>query len=209
MGGITSGNHGGRPTIEDSLVLDINRLIRRGFFMPGRARGGSLIWSEVRSGRQTATIGYEVHMTEERGWARLFFTTASWSGETTRHDYRVELVSTPQPFGGRRWWWVCPKRGDLVSKLYKSSGGIFASRKAHRLGYRSQRESPRDRALGRALKLRQRLSSTDGIGDFIPKPKGMRWRTYDRHMHRVKQTEATVTAHTRKLLQSLTRRLSR
>jgi hypothetical protein len=37
----------------------------------------------------------------------------------------------------------------------------------------------------------------------------MRWRTYDRHMHRVKQAEATVTAHTRKLLQSLNRRLKR
>jgi hypothetical protein len=35
----------------------------------------------------------------------------------------------------------------------------------------------------------------------------MRWRTYDRHMQRVKQAEATVTAHTRKLLQSLNRHL--
>jgi hypothetical protein len=37
----------------------------------------------------------------------------------------------------------------------------------------------------------------------------MRWRTYDRHMHRVKQAEATVTAHTRKLLQSLNSHLER
>jgi hypothetical protein len=55
---------------------------------------------------------------------------------------------------------------------------------------------------------RPRKSQT-GIGDFIPKPKGTRWRTYDRHMHRVKQAEATVTAHTRKLLQSLNKRLRR
>jgi hypothetical protein len=37
----------------------------------------------------------------------------------------------------------------------------------------------------------------------------MRRRIYDRHMHRVKQAEATVTAHTRKLLQSLNKRLRR
>jgi hypothetical protein len=115
----------------------------------------------------------------------------------------------PQPFGGQRWWWNCPKRGDLVSKLYKPSGGIFASRKAYRLGYRSQRESPRDRALGRAFKARQRLVSLMASGDLISKPRGMRWRTYDRHMHRVKQAEATVTAHTRKLLQSLNSHLER
>jgi hypothetical protein len=160
--------------------------------------------SDVHSGRQTATISYEVHMAEERGWARLFYTTASWSGETARHDYRVERVSMPQPFGGRRWWFVCPRTGDRVAKLYLPPGALtFASRKAHRLGYRSQRESPRDRALGRAFKARQRLGSPEGIGDFIPKPKGMRWRTYDRHMQRVKQAEATVTAHTWSLLQSL------
>ncbi len=46
-------------------------------------------------------------------------------------------------------------------------------------------------------------------GDLISKPRGMRWRTYDRHMHRVKQAEATVTAHTRKLLQSLNSHLER
>ncbi len=55
---------------------------------------------------------------------------------------------------------------------------------------------------------RSRKSQT-GIGDFIPKPKGMRRRIYDRHMHWVKQAEATVTAHTRKLLQSLNKRLRR
>jgi hypothetical protein len=35
MGGIGSGNHGGRPTVEDGLVLDLNRLIRQRIFRPG------------------------------------------------------------------------------------------------------------------------------------------------------------------------------
>jgi hypothetical protein len=211
MGGIGSGNHGGKPTVEDGLVLDINRLIRQGTFKPGRAWGGSIVWSEVHSGRQTASIGYEAHMGEEYGWARLSYTTTDyWSGEKTKHDYRIELVTTPQPFGGRRWWWVCPRRGDLVSKLYKpNGGGIFASRKAHRIAYRSQRESPRDRAIGRAFKLRRRLGSSGGIGAYIPKPKGMRWKTYDHEMERISRAEATVTAHTWMLLKSLNKRLRR
>ena len=118
MGGYGSGNRGGRPTIEDGLVLDLNKLIRDGLFRPG-TWSGDIIWSEVDSGREVACIGYEAHMDEERGWARLRYTTTNgWSGQKAHHDYRIELTTTSQPFGGRRWWWVCPWRDGLVAKLY-------------------------------------------------------------------------------------------
>ena len=58
MGGIGSGNHGGRPTVEGGLVLDLYRLIRQRVLGPGW-RAGSIVWSEVYSGRETARIGYE------------------------------------------------------------------------------------------------------------------------------------------------------
>ena len=55
-----------------------------------------------------------------------------------------------------------------MSKLYKPAGnGIFASRKAHRLAYRCQRQSPYDRAISQAFKHRQRLGADGGIG--VPK----------------------------------------
>ncbi|GEO19439.1 hypothetical protein [Microvirga aerophila] len=153
MGGTGSGNHGGRPTIEHALKLDLHHLIRQGSFRLGATMTGSLTWTDTSSGQQRASIGYEAHMGDEHGWVRLRYTTTNhWSGEKTDHDYRVQLTTTPQPFGGRRWWWVCPRRGDLVTKLYKpTSAGIFASRKAHRLAYRSQRQSPHDRALSQAF----------------------------------------------------------
>ena len=133
--------------------------------------------------------------------------TARWTNEKRNYDYRVDLATTPQPFGGRRWWWTCPHRGDLVSKLYLPAGGsTFASRKAFRVAYRSQRESPRDRALSRAFKLRHRLGATGGIGDYIAKPKGMRWATSDRRMAEVQRAEAIVNAHTWLLLRRLDRR---
>jgi IS6 family transposase len=127
-----------------------------------------------------------------------------WTGEKHHHDYVVQLVTTPQPFGGRRWWFVCPRRGDLVAKLYKPNGaGRFASRRAYRLAYRCQREMPRDRALGRAFKLRRRLGLKGGIGDVIDKPKGMRWMT------KVGAAERAVNAHAWMLVQSLDRRRKR
>jgi hypothetical protein len=210
MGGPTSGNYGGRPTVEGGLVLDLYRLLRQRVLGPG-SRAGSIVWSEVYSGRETARIGYESFMGEDSGRVRLTYTiTSPWSGEKHSADYWVQLVTTAQPFGGRRWWWVCPRTGDLVSKLYLPSGGrVFASRKAYRLGYRSQRESPHDRALSRAFKLRRRLGSNGGIGDYIERPKGMRQRTFDRMMERVEKAEAVCNANLLRFVQQLAGRQRR
>ena len=118
----------------------------------------------------------------------------------------IVRTTTLQPLGGRRWWWVCPRRGDLVSKLYKPNGrDRFASRKAHNMAYRSQRQSPQDRALGRAFKIRRQLGSTGGIGSYVEKPKGMRWATFDREMKRLQQVEGVVNAHTWMLVRRLTK----
>jgi hypothetical protein len=206
MGGTGSGNYGGRPTVEDALKLDLHRLIRTGSFQPGARVTGSLTWTDPYSGKQTASIGYEAHMSGEHGWVRLRYTTTNhWNGEKTHHDYTVQLATTPQPFGGRRWWWVCPRRGDLVSKLYKPAGnGIFASRKAHRLAYRCQRQSPYDRAISQAFKHRRRLGADGGIGDPIDKPHGMRWATFDRKMDQVEAAEAVCDARLLRFVQKLT-----
>jgi hypothetical protein len=92
--------------------------------------------------------------------------------------FAATLETRPQPFGGRRWWFVCPRSGHLVAKLHLPNGAYtFASRRACRPGYRSQREAPRDRSITRAFKLRDRLGGEGGIGDYIPKPKWMRWST--------------------------------
>jgi hypothetical protein len=205
MGGTGSGNYGGKPTVEAALKLDLYHLIRTGSFRLGAMVTGSLAWTDTNTGEQRASIGYKAHMGEERGWVRLCCaTTNHWNGQTTQHDYTVELATTPQPFGGCRWWWVCPRRGDLVSKLYKpAASGIFASRKAHCLAYRCQRQSPYDRAISQAFKRRQRLGADGGIGDPIDKPHGMRWATFDRKMDQVEAAEAVVNGRLLLLVQKL------
>ena len=64
--------------------------------------------------------------------------------------------------------------------------------KAYRLAYRSQRETPCDRALSGAFGLRRKLGADGGIGDYITKPKGMHWRTFERVMGRIDRAEAIV-----------------
>jgi hypothetical protein len=83
-----------------------------------------------------------------------------------------------------------PPNRHRVSKLSLSlRAATFASRRAYCLAYRFQRESPRDRAGCRAFRLRRKLGSTGAIGDLIERPKGMRWKTFDRHMKRIARAE--------------------
>ena len=80
--------------------------------------------------------------------------------------------------------------------MYPSLGAAtFASRRAYRLAYRLQRESPRDRALGRAFRLRRKLGSTGAINHPIESPRRMRWKTFDHHMKRVPRGEGPLEGH--------------
>ena len=206
MGGYGSGRSGGRQIIEDGLTLNLAKLLHDRLLRPGHILTSSLIWTNTRTGQQVGSIGFQAHMTDEHGRLRLYYTTTRWTGEKHNSDYWVALTTTPQPFGGRRWWFVCPYTGDRVTKLHLPPGAFtFASRKAHRLGYRSQRETPRDRALSRAFGLRDRLGADGGIGDYVPRPKGMRLATYDAHLKRIWRAESIVLAYSEALLAKLQR----
>jgi hypothetical protein len=121
-----------------------------------------------------------------------------------RLAFWVKVPERLQPFGGRRWWWICPRTGRRATKLYLPNGALtFASRQAYRLAYRCQRETNYDRALRRAFKLRDRLGADGGIGDYVAKPKWMRIKTYDRKLEEIWQAEGVVDAHLAALLGKL------
>jgi hypothetical protein len=99
-----------------------------------------------------------------------------------QQTYRVRLLATPQPYGGVRWWFLCPRLGRRTVKLYLPLGGHrFWSRAAYSLGYGCQREDRAYQAQRQAIKA---YSALGGEGNWRsgppPKPKWMRWRTYDR-----------------------------
>ena len=195
MGGYGSGRPSSRATVESGLKLNLAKLMKDGLVRPGVSCAGSLTWTNTATGEKVCSIGFETQMGDESGRARLHYTTTRRNGEKVDSDYWIGLETTPQPFGGRRWWFVCPRTGDHVAKLYLPAGATrFASGKAYQLSYRSQRESPHDRALSQAFRLRSRLGAEGGIGDYVPKPKGMRWVTYERQMARIAAAEAVCNA---------------
>jgi len=182
MGGPNSGRYGGHPTIEQtvSLVLPASEVKRIRRAISGRSEPVGM-WR----GALVFGSGFEVKWTLTVSPAELAFEFShpTRAPEPKMTTYGVRAISSPAGFGGRRWWWVCPRSGRRVFKLYLPLGGHqFWSREAYGLGYSSQRETRRDRLMRRARKLHRALG---GDGQAIgqedpPKPKGMRWSTYER-----------------------------
>lgn len=104
MGGYNSGRHGGRPTTDAGLTLWLDKLLKDRLFRPGQNLTGFIVWTNTRTGERVGSIGYQAHLGDEGGRVRLEYTTTRWDGEKQASDYWIELTTTPQPFGGRRWW---------------------------------------------------------------------------------------------------------
>jgi len=118
MGGFNSGRSGGRPTPESGLTLNLYKLIRQGL-KPGQRVHGSIVWTRVGTGERVGTVGYEADTVGDCGHVRLRYTTTrAYDGEKRDSDYTIALETTPQPLGGRRWWFVCPKTGAHAGKLH-------------------------------------------------------------------------------------------
>lgn len=175
MGGMGSGRRyqGGKDATDDYRTLDVRRWQRDGFLTPGRAFN----WQWTRNGETVASI--QVRTESDR--VILTYRHRSGGGEWKDELYPVRLDWYPCTYGGRRAWFLCPAAGcgRRVAILY--GGGIFACRHCYRLAYPCQRETADDRAARRADTIRRRLGWEPGIlNGEGGKPKGMRWRTFER-----------------------------
>jgi hypothetical protein len=169
----------GRDTCEGCASLDIRRLRQENLLQPGRRSG--LSWS--RNGEPSGSIQIEI----EDGAALLIYRTRRYGDQEWRDiRQRVPIVWTACALGGRRPWFLCAVFangrycGRRAAILY-AGGDLFACRHCYRLAYASQSESPRNRYLSQAQKLRMRLGGSPSLIDPFPdKPPRMHWRTYER-----------------------------
>lgn len=185
MGGFGSGRQYGKPIAEEALRIDFCWMLRRGLAQPGRCIPGNLRWT--RGGEPSGNIDYTCDMRDpdNASMELRFSVTRHRTGERKQYVQRVPLSYTVPQFGGRRWWMHCPVTGQRVAKLFVPAGGdIFASRKAWRIAYRSQRGSRSDRAFDRLNRLQRKLGCQEGWEMPIRRPKGMHHRTYARYEER-------------------------
>jgi hypothetical protein len=126
--------------------------------------------------RSVETISVDLRLYDDGGVMDL-----SYSGR----QQSLDLVSSPRQFGGLQWYVVCPQTGRRVRVLFRPSGASsFASRHAwgRSAAYASQFLDPVDRVWRTKDKIKARLLGNEDPEkwDLPPKPKGMRWTTYER-----------------------------
>ena len=180
-----------RVRLENGLKLDLNRLARRGFVQPGAYRGSGISWTNNYTGEQIASGFITADMNgPEEGWFRI---------QIGKLDQSIILISRPRHFGGRQWYFICPFMNRRVSVVWKPPGARnFACRQewGRQVAYNSQFASPVDRAHQGKARINSRLCSIDGLSpddwDFPPKPKWLRWSTYNRAQEKFNRYESIL-----------------
>ena len=160
MGGMGSGRNSGRPVIERGLKLDLRSLRRQRQFVPdGIQRWFNITWSITQTGERTGSASIEYCAGRTENWLRLRYSVTDYWGERTDVNETFQLVSFPQPYGGYRWYFICPSTNRRCQCLYRPPGATrFRSRQGFkvRLLYYSQTQ---DRAT-RLMETGRRSSRT-------------------------------------------------
>lgn len=198
MGGFGSGgwNSRGRGTADQAKRLDVNYLNRAGYLTPGVTSNQS--WN--CGGEPAGNIC--IHASDDG--ITLVYRTSSNGGEWQDVREPVTIIWEPCNFGGQRPYFLCPRCGNRIMKLYGLDR--FLCRSCNHLAYQCQRESASDRTLRKDWKLRAKLGGKPGMDSPIPdKPKGMHWRTYNRIVDEIYRVECIVDEHTIALVARLTK----
>ena len=144
MGGLGSGRSGSLPVIENGLKLDLRRMRKQGQFIADVSfAGGKLVWSNTHSGEQAANIGFSFCSSGDHPWFRVQYPTTQLGSEPQKADEKFNLEPFSQPYGGYRWYFICPQSRKRAQCLYLPPGATrFRSRHGFRvpLQYRSQCE---------------------------------------------------------------------
>jgi hypothetical protein len=159
MGGYSSGRYRtrNRGALDATIRLDIRVLRRQGFIQPGAVLTGTQRWTWTATGQETGSVSVTVNLIDPS--AGFVVVSFSLNGEPRVQEIR--LLSRPMRYGGRRYYFECPRHLRRCEVL-PMAGGVFASRQAHRLTYHSQSADPLSRLRDRSWKLERRLWPKDG-----------------------------------------------
>ncbi len=141
MGGYGSGRTQEKHTVEACRALSAGMLQRNKLLGEGLFTFATLTWTNTVTGENVSSIGCLVYTIDAARIIRLYYSITE-TGEDM--DYPVRLTTTPLPWGGVRWAFLCPggNCGRACRKLYlPPSGRYFACRLCYRLTYTSAQEA--------------------------------------------------------------------
>jgi hypothetical protein len=160
--------------------------MRQGCIRPGAYSAWRGVWTD--SGEEIASADFTAHMGRHEGRLRIHMDAA---------EQTIFLTPRPRKFGGYQWYFVCPYEDRCCSVLWRPPGASdFRCRQAwgRRVAYASQFLDPDNRAHRGQAKIKARLigDCDPDEWDLPPKPKWMRWRTYNRYEERFDRYEAIL-----------------
>ena len=165
MGGYSSGRYRerNRGTVDAAIRLDLRVMRRQGFLVPGAVTSGIQRWTRVATGEESGSVRVSVNLSDPASGSL----TVRFNLNGEPKVQTIDLVGVPMRYGGRRYYFICPRHGRRCEVL-PSVGGVFASRQAQRLTYQSQSADQIDRMRDRAHRLEKRLWPDKGK----PRPRG-------------------------------------
>jgi hypothetical protein len=190
VGGLGSGRPRSltkRALVEDSPVLDVNALKRKGVLEPGLCSTADLSLGVY------GALPVWVVVAEAADYIEV-------SLDFLAIRAQIALTYTRGTLGGERVWFVCPKEGcgRRVVKLYLIAREHFGCRECSGMSYSSQGYRPARRAVEKAKQIRSRLGGDASLGaPFPPRPAYMRKRTYARLRREAEDAEREFLADVR------------
>ncbi|GJE43559.1 hypothetical protein [Methylobacterium soli] len=181
--------------IENAACLDIASLVRAGWLPQGQAATGFAPLVHHPGGTHAGWVYVASELTENRP-PSLHLTFADRNGRA--HEQRIALTSLPRPpFGGLRWFFICPQTGARACRLYlPRDGERFLSREAHGLRYAVEHGTQDTNDIIQACRLHARITGEappNGALSPLPhRPKGMRAATHARLTARLMRVQARV-----------------
>jgi hypothetical protein len=179
-----------RVCLEEGLRLNLTWLARRGFLRPGLISGPKFInWTHSYTGEEIASGEITALMQAgHNGWLHI---------KIGNFEQSINVVSQPRHFGGRQLYFECPSTHRRCLVLWMPPGAErFCSRHTwgRQVAYASQfTDGDGGAHLGKErIKSRLIADLDPAEWDLPPKPKWMRWRTYNRHVERFDAYEAIL-----------------
>jgi len=162
--------------------VSISNLKKWGCLAMDSHKSGTIGWSWLDESR--GSMSYICFVSEGEAYFR-----AKYIKQETQEkfDYKISLIATVPNYGGLRWWFRCINCHRRVAVLYMGAN-YLACRKCYNLAYDSQNEDFSNRMLRKAQKISTQLGG-EGVVEWVQKPKGMHWKTYNRKMALMKEYE--------------------
>ena len=175
--------------MKSGLKLDLNKLIRQECIVPGAHTAWHIVWRNSYTDEEVASAYFTSHMSQHEARLQIHMEEA---------EQTIFLTPRPRRFGGQQWYLVCPAMNRCCSVLWRPPGAKqFCSRWAwgnRRVAYASQFLNPDNRAHRGKAKIKARLigECDPDEWELPPKPKWMRWSTYNRYVERFDSYEAIL-----------------